>query len=35
MPFTFKDRHKLGTELPVAYKVCAEMLEELGLAKKK
>lgn len=34
MPFTFKDRRKLETELPIAYKVCAEMLEELGLAKK-
>jgi tripartite-type tricarboxylate transporter receptor subunit TctC len=35
MPFTFKDRRKLETELPIAYKACAEMLEELGLGKKK
>jgi tripartite-type tricarboxylate transporter receptor subunit TctC len=35
MVFNFKDRRKLETELPVTYKVCAEMLEEIGLAKKK
>jgi tripartite-type tricarboxylate transporter receptor subunit TctC len=35
MPFSFKDRHKLETELPIAYKVCADMLGEIGLAKKK
>jgi tripartite-type tricarboxylate transporter receptor subunit TctC len=34
MPFVFKDRRKLETDLPKDYKMCAEFLKELGLAKK-
>ncbi len=34
MPFVFKDRRKLETELPKDYKSAAEFLQELGLVKK-
>ena len=34
MPFVFKNRLQLETDLPKDYKLCAEFLRELGLVKK-